>query len=98
MRCSLALKKSMATNIAPRSRNAAWLLADVCSEPNSLLSMPLFTIYSTLAGAWLGLNFPVPIVEPNRMLDDRRREAMAPINVFHLDMLQEERLTWQNQY
>ncbi len=35
------------------------------------------------------------IVEPNRILNDRRREPVSFIDVFHLDMLPEHRLTCQ---
>ncbi|MEE8045429.1 MAG: hypothetical protein V3T49_01170, partial [Dehalococcoidia bacterium] len=35
------------------------------------------------------------IVEPNRMLDDRRRESMSFIDVLHLDMLPEGYLICQ---
>ena len=35
------------------------------------------------------------IVEPNGVLNDRRRESVAFIDVFHLGMLPEERSTCQ---
>ncbi len=36
-----------------------------------------------------------PVVEPDRILDDRRRESMSLVEVFHLDMLPESQLTCQ---
>ena len=38
-----------------------------------------------------------PVVEPNGVLDDGRRESMTLVDVFHHDMLPEGRLTCQYQ-